>query len=308
LLVLLNETAGAGKAGKRWNVSGRSILKAAGLDGQDIELLKEWDCRGLIKKIEDGERFIISAGGDGTFNRLISFVMSIDEKIRDEITIGAIGFGSSNDLHKPFLKERVFEGIPYLLDRSNARPSNLIRIDAIDENDRKMAFHSAVNSSIGVVAVGNDIFNRGKGITGSMKKISETLGIYTSALASIFRSAPVECRMILNGEESDLSITNAGILLNHHFTGGLKYDTPVDRYQDHFLVNVAQRMGIGRSLVSFVAISRGKFKGRKGCHSWKTDHLRIVLEKTAPIEYDGEVVRIREAEFSLLRESVRICG
>lgn len=308
LLVLINEKAGAGKAGKRWKASGRSLLKSAGLDGQNIELMKKWDCMDLIRKIEDGERFIISAGGDGTFNRLMSCVMSVDEKIRDEMIIGALGFGSSNDLHKPFARKRMFDGIPYLLDRSSARSSNVIRIDAVDENGKRSLFHSVVNSSIGVVAFGNEVFNRGKGITGLLKRISEPMGIYSSALVSIFRSAPIRCRMILNGRKFDLSISNAGILLNHHFTGSLKYDTPVDRYQDHFLVNVAERMSIGRSLASFLAISRGKFKGRKGCYSWKTDHLRVVLEKTAPLEYDGEVVRIREAEFSLLRGSVRICG
>ena len=80
----------------------------------------------ISNAILKGERKFIAAGGDGTINYLLNEILSNPSKtIIDEIQIGAIGLGSSNDFHKPMYSSRLINGIPCKVDFTNTEERDI---------------------------------------------------------------------------------------------------------------------------------------------------------------------------------------
>ena len=57
-----------------------------------------------------------SATGSGTVNGVLNAILAQGA----DVTLGAIGLGSSNDFHKPFAKDKRVGGAPVRLDASRA--------------------------------------------------------------------------------------------------------------------------------------------------------------------------------------------
>jgi len=308
--MVLNRGSGAGKAGIRWDRYGKRIIEIAGLEAEDLTIVEgEVDVEKCLKEaMDEGETFFVAAGGDGTFNRMVTGLMRAEGKLGQDIILGAIGLGSSNDLHKPLDGRKVVEGIPLRLDRERSPKANIVRIRTLDVEGAEKVSYSVVNSSFGIISMGNRIFNRPHGLTAFLKKVWTPLGIYSAAVMAVVGFDPFNCRLFLDGKEKSTSVTNLSILLNPHFTGDLEYDTPIDQYTDHFLVNLAEGMGVFGRLNLFIRMIRGKFIGNPKCHSWKVKEFVVVPDSPIGIEYDGEVDVVSRAEFALIRGGIRICA
>src|SRR5687767_3324052 len=50
--------------------------------------------------LQEGKKLLISAGGDGSINYLVNYLIKEKQKDLPSITLGAIGLGSSNDFLK----------------------------------------------------------------------------------------------------------------------------------------------------------------------------------------------------------------
>jgi diacylglycerol kinase family enzyme len=310
MLVILNRGSGAGKAGMRWDRTGEAIINKAGLGGEEIFIVESESQVEISMKeaLKDGETLIVAAGGDGTFNRMVSHLMKIDEDMRKDVVLGAIGLGSSNDLHKPMDGNQIMNGIPYRLDHIRSRKANIIRIQITDPKGNKRVVYSVVNSSFGIISRGNLIFNCSRGLAGLLKRIWTPLGIYSAAIIAVITFKPFQSQIIIDGKERIESVTNLSVLLTPFFTGNLVYDTPIDPYEDYFLVNLVEGMGILGRIGIFLRIIRGKFKHQTKCHSWKAKEMSFLPEKAVNVEFDGEVDTVSRAEFQLIRGGIRICA
>jgi hypothetical protein len=103
--------------------------------------------------IQAGEREFISAGGDGTVNALVNALASMlgPEELRN-VTVGALGLGSSNDFHKPYT--HTIHGFPARIDFDRARPRDA---GCLSFDSCRRFF--LVNASAGVTANANAFFN-----------------------------------------------------------------------------------------------------------------------------------------------------
>ena len=121
-LVLLTTNARPGQGGDRYAVVQPIIddlfetriaeTEPAGNDGA------------VRAALDDGIRTFIAAGGDGTVNALVDALVRLRGTIAlDDLTLGAIGLGSSNDAHKPV--EREIGGIPVRIDAQRALPRDV---------------------------------------------------------------------------------------------------------------------------------------------------------------------------------------
>ena len=102
MLILLNKYSNNGKGLKKWEKF-RPELEGKHIPSEYtvISDFKNFSAC-LRREVKKGERFLVSAGGDGTIHFLLNQVMQIKRSVRRDVVLGAIGLGSSNDFHKPY--------------------------------------------------------------------------------------------------------------------------------------------------------------------------------------------------------------
>jgi len=106
MIVLLNKYSNGGKSVKKWEES-KPELEGKYFRG-NYTLISDFEdfSKRLPSEFDRGERVVIGAGGDGTINFLLNQIMQMKKQKRSQLTMGAIGLGSSNDFHKPLSEDK----------------------------------------------------------------------------------------------------------------------------------------------------------------------------------------------------------
>ena len=135
MLILLNKHSNNGKGLQKWERFKSEIEEK--YIGCHYSLVSNFaglndSLRGEFKR---GERTFVAAGGDGTINFLLNQIMQMKQGDREQLVMGAIGLGSSNDFHKPF-SENNFENdkVPLKLNHKKATEHNVGQVDFENEN------------------------------------------------------------------------------------------------------------------------------------------------------------------------------
>ena len=106
-LVLLNPAARHRTGRARWSRVAGSVLGPLEAAVVETDLEGRWR-RAIAAALASGVRTFVAAGGDGTVGALADAVVESRGSIAlPDITLGAIGLGSSNDFHKPVRHARA---------------------------------------------------------------------------------------------------------------------------------------------------------------------------------------------------------
>lgn len=330
MIIFLNPYANHGRSGIKWQQVKAPLLSIARKFEKKvtIEPMKPYLIHVLDSYVRNGETVFIAAGGDGSVHHLINAVMQLDPILRKKVIIGAIGLGSSNDFHKPEKKDQVIDNVPYRLDPTLPMKHNLGFIELMEKDipkkKRKKQYYFIINASLGIVAEGNDLFNR-SGFVNRLKAWDVNGAIIYSALKTMvkYRNFPISLTLQASeqrkkskqeiGYEDEKEktiqtlVSNLSIVINPHFTGNLKYDTPGDPEGDMFCVNLCENMGFFRRLITFYYLGRGKFMGLPQTRWWRTRELFINSILPAALEMDGEVIKVRKVRVKLIQGGVKVC-
>jgi diacylglycerol kinase family enzyme len=308
MLVLLNPTAGGGRALGRWREVARSLNGRLG----PFELCESGAPGRVEARIAGclrlGERRFVAAGGDGTVNLLIASLVNVATPADlAEVKIGAVGLGSSNDFHKPF-RNGGRHGVPCRLDFGGAAPRDLgvlLYTDPAGVARRRVWIN---NASVGVTADGNYRFNQPDVLLRWLKRVSTGASIGYAALSALMAHRPR--RLILQRDEGPrvaMTVSNLGVVKNPYFAGSLRYDSPFEPASGEFFVHLLEAQRPLRLLPTLIGLARGRFAGRFGGHSWQATRLAIDAPAPFPIEVDGEGVLARRACFVLRPGCLRVC-
>jgi diacylglycerol kinase family enzyme len=307
MFLLLNTRAYGGNALKKWDRIKNSIPIVEFEAGHKIDKNshENFDISNAILK---GERKFIAAGGDGTINYLLNEILSNPSKtIIDEIQIGAIGLGSSNDFHKPMYSCRLINGIPCKIDFTNTAERDIGCITYV-HNDKKINKYFLVNASIGVTAEANYFFNHPNFILKLFKRLNTSAAIIYSAIRTIMRYKNIELKMIDSKNDSKIfKVANLAITKSPYISGNLKLNyTP--NYKNgllniHLLADTTkfELIKILHQLQTNKADSANVF------NSSQTSSILIKAEKPFKVEFDGEIIRTNCARFSLLKKRIMVC-
>ncbi len=305
-LVAFNPAAHQGAAVRRFAPVRAALERTFAVSVVETTTDDSWRAA-VGEALEAGTRVFLAAGGDGTVHRVAGAVLAArGDDALDDIAIGGVGLGSSNDFHKP-VGARV-NGFPVRADVKTATPRDVLRVswseyDGVSHDDVVM-----VSASFGVTAAGNTLFNAPGPVLTLLKRRWVGAAIIWAALNTVLRWHDLPAQLEIDQEHVAAGLTNLSILRTPWLSGGLRYDIPVAGDDGNIVVALAHDRNLVARLGLLVALSRGRFVGRAGTRWWSAADVRVDLHGVADLEIDGEVVRARSAHFSLHPFPLRICG
>ncbi len=308
MIVLLNPSAGGGTALKKWARIEPEMRRRWG--SFEVQCLDRFTPPGALVSalVDAGERQFVAAGGDGTLNAVVHAIMSaLPEERQASVAIGAVGLGSSNDFHKPMVPGCAIAGIPCAVNFASAarRDVGVITLRCEAGEDRR---HFLVNASVGITAEANRLFNTPEGILCRLKGHWTRGAILYAAARAMMGFADIRVMLRLDAEgRRSVRLTNLAVLKSPYVGGNLKYpDGP--RYDSgRFAVTLLHGAGRFGRLTFFRALSHGRLSCADRVASWMASSVALQADAPFPVEFDGEVVLVVAATFSLLPRHLKVC-
>lgn len=100
--VVVNPTAGGGRAGKHWPAISRQLVDAIGAFEHAVTTMSGEATTLVRHAVQSGATSIISVGGDGTINEAINGLCDGDHAPSPNLTFGFVTFGTGGDFRRSF--------------------------------------------------------------------------------------------------------------------------------------------------------------------------------------------------------------
>ncbi len=306
MVVVLNKNSGGGTALRKWE----SIYKLLGLNGSTETFIvgRNGSLDTFIKdSVRKGKTDFVIAGGDGSINYFLNRCIDLLElDILKQIKLGAVGIGSSNDFHKPFNQQNILRSVSYKLNFNKTinRDVGCIEYECEGKILRK---YFLINASLGITAEGNHFFNSPDFILRCLKKFNTQTAITYTVLKNILTYKNFKIKMEVNNESITTNISNLGIIKSPFFTGKLRYQSDPLLNNGLFDVHLYSSLSKVKLLKLFYNLSTGKSDNSLNKKFWRANSTKISSEKEFAVEFDGEVITTKYAEFSVIPELIKVC-
>lgn len=305
--VILNNKSCGGAALKKWarvskllklnNGSTETFL--VGSNGSSNEF--------ILDSLNKGRINFVIAGGDGTLNHFLNDIINLAEtEILNEIKIGAVGIGSSNDFHKPFQSRNTLNRVPYKLNFTDALHRDVGYLQ-FEKEGKLCKKYFLINASIGITAEGNNFFNSPDSILKFLKKFNTQSAITYSALKNIFTYKNFFAEIRSNNTIFKTNISNMGIIKCPFFSGKLRYQSTPLLNNGLFDIHLYQSLKKWRLLDLFYSLGNGISDNSFNKKFWRTNRLKITSQKEFAVEFDGEVITTKSVEFSVIPRLIKVC-
>lgn len=309
VVIVLNSFAGGGQAKKRWeSIKSKMPTPFVLINLQEVNTtLHEY----LLKEFHAGQRIFVAAGGDGTVNLLAQTLLeTFCESDLNEITLGAIGLGSSNDFHKPIHNCVKINGYPCRLSVTQKQRRDILKLTLDGDDYSKKQRFALLNVSCGITANANRDFNKPNIILRFFKRYSVNLAIFIAAIKSIFTFKNQEMRIISERGQFEHPITNIGIIKSPFFSGNFAYDTNFIPDNGVYSVYICHNMNILEAVRTLFKLRRHCFiQGKKAFRLQfnKNSVVEISSKRSFSLEFDGEVESIYSVKISLMKSFINCC-
>jgi diacylglycerol kinase family enzyme len=306
MIVLINKYSGGGTALKKWdwvypklNLNGSTETFYVGANSSTDDV--------VLEVLNKGRTDFVIAGGDGSINYFLNHLINLVEpEILNEVKIGAVGIGSSNDFHKPIHPNNTIGNVPYKINFKDAVERDVGCL-VFEKEGNLFKKYFLINASIGITAEGNNFFNNPDFILRLLKKVSTQSAISYAAIKNIFTYKNFKVTIGGNNESFTANISNLGILKSPFFTGKLRYQSDPLPDNGLFDVHLYESLSKVKLLKLFYNLSKGLSDISLNKKFWRTDRITISSDKEFAVEFDGEVITTKSVEFSVIPRLIKVC-
>lgn len=298
--VILNPSAGRGRAGRLWD-QWRSDIEGVLGPCEVFRSAAPREAMALTRAaILGGHTRIISAGGDGTHFEVLNGCMDGDSPINPDVTVAYLPLGSGADFTRSLHVHRSRESVLQLLGDWNAKPMDIVRVELTGFDGQPASF---VFQNIARAGIGADVVARAER---SQKRLGGFYTFMVSTVQSIltYRHKPV--RIEMNGALIEQRFMEL-VVANGMFDGGGMRTAPHAVLDDAQLeVYLYGRISLGDALGSLYRIYVGTMMDRPDVvqyHQAKTLHAES--SERVLLEADGEMLGTLPARFTVLPLATR---
>lgn len=313
-LVLVNLAANQGKGGRRWEKVAPNLKSMLPEEAEYILYRPPFLLESILNDYvrANGFNCIISAGGDGTVNLILNKLMNLPGIETENVYLGGIGLGSSNDFLKPV--ETSIDSVPSRIRPENSLLADVGKVRFTGDDGEEKTRYFIVNASLGITAEANSIFNRADPPIPLLKPRMLNVAILYAAVKTIltFNNFPVILKAEPIGQgtfgETKFCLSNLSVLKKPHVSGSFVYDQDI-RADDGWLgLNYCSEMSKWELLSVLWDLRTGRFAGKPKRFSIKVRKVEVLPEKCVALEMDGEVIDAKEVRFSLARRKINLLG
>jgi len=288
--VLVNLSSNNSAGERKWGRIQNSVLGALPANTKVVAYSPPFDLAASIRELHerDGISCFISAGGDGTLNRVLNAVLQVFDGAPDRPCLGAIGLGSRNNFHKPFRGTCL--GIPVKIDMAASVLSDVGQVRYTTDSGEFIRYF-ITGASMGLKAEANQLFNIGDPVIHALKHRFLNLTILYTAITTLLTYHNVEVEIQHDAAQQMADLTNLSLVPVTGDVGYLDFD----------LCYSLTRIGRLRVLCD-VALKRvGRRPGRI---SMLVHTASLEAQKPIPLATDGEIQLARSAMFSVARNKI----
>lgn len=305
-LILINPRCHQGRGWKRWLSVRTEVEQALNHSSAEVLLEPGVELTSVLPTLLDTGHYgtVISAGGDGSLHHLVNVLLKSCAAKLDNLTVGAVGLGSSNDFLKPF-GGRI-KNIPTRIDLRSAIRHDVGLVRYCDENRQHREKYFIVNASFGVTALANWNFNNPGTLLKFLKASSTRAAIAYTALSTIARSKNFDCHLKYHNNQSHVSVSNINIIKRPFISGSFRYRhsiTPDDGRLGLFICRDMNRIDL---LKIMSQLGKGKFDLGEKTISETIDLFDLVAAQPVVLECDGETARANNVSISIVPKAINV--
>lgn len=307
VIIIINPYCHQGRGWQRWLSIKEDVLKILPDNTIIIVISKDIQLKEVLAPLfnKTQKNYIISAGGDGSINYILTILLQNHEIDLSNITLGAIGLGSSNDFLKP--NGQSIKGIPIRINYlGNELASDVGLVKYLDENNEVKIRYFIVNSSFGVTAQANFNFNNPDKILRFLKSKFVSGAILYAAISTIFRYKNILCQIHFNEEYKTIMVSNINILKIPYVSGSFHYKQEILPDDGKLALNICLNMTKLELISTLIQLATGKFKYSNKRISCFINDFNLSSKDHFVFEYDGETIKTKQVGITLLSRKINV--
>jgi len=300
--IIINPTAGSGKAKKQWHKKIAPLLQKKGIAYQEVFTESAGHASNLAEElIAAGHRYILAVGGDGTFHEVANGILRQEMVDSTDITFAVIPLGTGNDWVRsleiaPNIEaaiEVLQNGTPFLQDIGFATYLNL-------QHQQEQRFF------INVAGAGFDAY-----VAERMGKTFKKYGQLTylwELLKGILTFQNIDIQLQSPAFEASTPIFLLNVGIGKYLGSGMKVvpDAILDDglFDITFIENISKMEVVGQ----LKNLYDGSFVKHPKVKSFRTTHIGMEAKEgqTLYLQADGEFLGLAPLQLEILPKRLKI--
>lgn len=297
MTLIVNTRAGRGEVGREMPELERRI-RAGRLEYRILETAAPGDATRLAREVlEEGDRYIVAVGGDGTINEVVNGMFEDDRPVREDQVLGVVAGGSGSDFVRTFgLPDRTTTAVRHLL-ADRFYPIDVGRITFREDGEERSRYF--VN--IAQVGFGGQVVKRAERLPRMLGRGRYFVGFWLSLAG--YRPGDLRVKV---GRRTFEGRANNVVIANCQFYGAGMRISPRSYPSDGKLDVQVSTGPKSQAFLILPKIYRGDHIPDPRITEMLGAEIEVEGDRPLPVEADGEVLGTSPVRVTVLQEALRL--